>query len=233
MKFSGGFRTAYWLGLIAILSWFLLLRMDDAVAGRATAADTVVFGIWIALLLAPLFSEIELLGIKLKQEVEKAKDEIKREIVALKTEITSAIEVRTNISPNIYLTAPPDAQLPAIARDVRRAVALESSAIGGATRSATVHGIDGDTLFLVAVRRDLEVELRRIVEQRDLPRPDRPLSGVQLVRLLGQAEILGPDLVRAVRDLYAICSPAVHGEAVSAAQLALVRDLGPDVLGVL
>jgi hypothetical protein len=233
VRFSRGFKVAYWLALIAMLSWFLSLRLADAIAGRATAADTLVFAIWIALLLAPLFAEVELLGIKLKQEVEKVKEEVKRDIASLKAEITSAIDVRTNISPTFYLTPPPDTQIPAIAQEVRRAVASEGVEPGAGSRGPTFHGLDPDTLFLIATRRNLEMELRRIAEGRELTVSDRPMSGAQLVRLLSQAEVIGPDLARAIRDVYSICSPAVHGEPVSQPKIDLVREVGSDLLAAL
>lgn len=235
MKFSPGFKIAYWLGLVCVLAWFLLLRLADAVAGHASGFDALVFIVWIALLLAPLFSEIELLGIKFKQEVEKAKEDIKREIVSLKTEITSAIDVRANISPNFYLSPPPDAQLPIIEAQVKRAVEQALAAAHAPPQVVDIPGrqVDENVNFLFQTRRDLEIELRRIARERQLPTSDRPLAGIQLSRLLSQAEILEPDLLRAIRDVYAVCSPAVHGEAVSDAKVAFVRDVGPGLIKVL
>jgi hypothetical protein len=235
MRFSPGFKIAYWLGLIGVLSWFLILRLDEAVAGHANTADALVFGVWIALLLAPLFSEVELLGIKLKQEVEKARDEIKRDILALKTDITSAIDIRTNVSPNIYLSPPPDSQLPTIELQIMRAVeqAFATRHAPSAPGETPGRPLDDDTIFLIATRRDLDIELRRIAKERRLATSDRPLAGIQLSRVLGQAEVLEPDLLRAIRDVYAVCSPAVHGEPVSTAQVAFVRDVAPSLLKVL
>ncbi len=101
-------RVIYWLSLIAALSWFLYLRMEDAIAGRATTADTLIFGVWIALLLVPLFAEVELLGIKLKQVVEQAakevKEDVRREIASVKQEVLTAISVKTNVTANVYLS---------------------------------------------------------------------------------------------------------------------------------
>jgi hypothetical protein len=235
VKFSRGFKIAYWLALIGVLTWFLLLRVTDAVAGHATAADTIVFAVWIALLLAPLFTEVELLGIKLKQEVEKAKDELKREIVALKTDITSAIDVRTHVSPNIYLSPPADAALPTIEAQVKRAVeqALASTHAPPSGDAEAVRQVDDDIVFLFRTRRDLEVELRRIAQERQIPLSGRPLGGIQMARALAQSEILEPDLERAIRDVYSICSPAVHGVPVTPAQVSFVRDVGPQLLKAL
>ncbi len=220
---------------MGVLTWFLVLRVDEAISGRATAADALVFGVWIALLLAPLFVEVELLGIKLKQEVEKAKGEITREIASLKADISSAIDIRTNVSPNFYLSPPPDAQLPTIEAQVRRAVqqALATRGPPPLAGHSRVPPVDDDVVFLFRTRRDLEIELRRLVRERQLPTSDRPLAGIQLSRLLAQAEVLEPDLVRAVRDVYSICSPAVHGESVSEAQVEFVRDVGPTLIQAL
>ena len=235
MKFSSGFRIAYWLGLVLVLTWFLWLRADDAIAGRATAADTIVFAVWIALLLAPLFTEVELLGIKLKHEVEKAKEELKRDIIALKSDLTSAIDVRTQVNPNIYLTPPADAQLPAIEAQVKRAVeqAFASRHTAPQPDAAAIHQVDDDVIFLFRTRRDLEVELRRIADERQLLTSGRPLAGTQLSRLLAQAEVVEPDLIRAAREVYSICSPAIHGEPVTPAQIAFVREVGPDLIAAL
>jgi hypothetical protein len=235
MKFSSNFKIAYWLGLVAVLTWFLILRLDEAVAGKAIASDIVVFAVWIALLLAPLFSEIEFLGVKLKQEVEKAKDEIRRDIISLKSDITSAIDVRTHVSPHIHLTPPPDAQLPAIEAQVKRAVdqALAARQPSPKDPAVAVSPVDDDVVFLFRTRRDLEIELRRIVRERDLQLHDRAMAGIQLSRLLMQAEVLEPQLLHAIREVYSICSPAVHGEDVTAAQIAFVREVGPGLIQAL
>jgi hypothetical protein len=235
MKFFSGFRTAYWLVLVGMLTWFLHLRLGEAVAGHANAADTIVFAVWVALLLAPLFSEVELLGVKLKREVEKAKDDIKREIVSLKTEISSAIDVRTHVSPNIYLSPPPDAQLPAIEAQIQRAVeqALATRHAVLPVEAPAVRPVDGDVDFLFRTRRDLEIELRRLARERQLPSTGHQMAGTQLARLLSQADVLEQDLLRAVREVYTICSPAVHGEDVTQAQVAFVRKIGPELVAAL
>src|SRR5258705_7897034 len=102
MKFSNGFRIAYWLSLVGVLTWFLGQRAEDAIVGRATLADTLVFAVWIALLLAPLFTEVELLGVKLKQAVEEARKEIKSEIASLRNEVSTAVSVRADVSPQFH-----------------------------------------------------------------------------------------------------------------------------------
>ena len=70
MKLPNWFTISWWLLLVGLLSAFLGHRYTDLAAGRAVPADIVVFVIWVALLLAPLFNEVSLLGITLKQQID-------------------------------------------------------------------------------------------------------------------------------------------------------------------
>jgi hypothetical protein len=76
MKIPFQLKAIWWLILVGALTFFLSARLPDLLSGKAAAADVAVFGVWMALLLAPLFSEVSLLGITLKNEIGKLKDEI-------------------------------------------------------------------------------------------------------------------------------------------------------------
>ncbi len=40
-------------------------------------------------------------------------------------------------------------------------------------------------------------------------------------------------IAHAIREVYAICSPAIHGEPVSDAQVAFAEDVGPELVAAL
>lgn len=50
-------------------------------------AKNIIFILWIFLLAFPLFSEMEILGIKVKKEVEKATEEVKESLKNIQTQI--------------------------------------------------------------------------------------------------------------------------------------------------
>jgi len=56
---------------------------------------------------------------------------------------------------------------------------------------------------------------------------------MQLVRALTQSGIIEPALEHAIREVYAVASPAIHAETVTPAQIAFVRDVGPSLVGAL
>jgi hypothetical protein len=105
MKLPLWFRILYWLLLVAVLGGFLFRRVDVLLAGNANAFDTLVLAVWVALLLVPLFSEVELLGVKLKQVVDEAKKEIKSDITALRSEVSTAVAAVASVTQHFHLNA--------------------------------------------------------------------------------------------------------------------------------
>jgi hypothetical protein len=93
--------------------------------------------------------------------------------------------------------------------------------------------VSNDIQFLFVVRHAIERELRRIASERQLELPMRRIAGMQLVRALAQAGIIEPSLEHAIREVYAVASPAIHAESVTPAQVAFVRDVGPPLVAAL
>jgi hypothetical protein len=154
----------------------------------------------------------------------------------IRTDVRSAVDVRTTVSPQFYIPAPvADTQLPQLEERVKSAVsaALEVHGINEKPRESHLT-VNDDVAFLFATRYNIEVELRRIAQGRDVSSAmGRPLPSFQLVRTLSQAEVLEPSLGNAIREVYAVCSPAIHGEHVTEAQVEFVKDVGPQLVAAL
>ena len=76
MKLSNWFKILWWIALLLLLSYAVYVRFPNFKTGNATAVDSLVLIIWFALALVPIFKEIELPGIKLKQEQEPPKNQL-------------------------------------------------------------------------------------------------------------------------------------------------------------
>jgi len=61
----------------------------------------------------------------------------------------------------------------------------------------------------------------------------RPVSFSRMVNDLVRAEILDPDLVYAIREVYSAASASMHGEEVTAQQMQFVRSNAPDLVRTL
>lgn len=216
--------------------------MPDMADGKANAADVAFFVLWLVVVLVPIFSEIKLGSlVELKQHIEQANEELKRdvreEIGELRIEVRSAVDVRANISPQFNFPTPPrDEQLPQIEQTIKAAIAQALQDVRAATpaKPALQGHVSESVTLLFQTRYAIEVELRRIAEINQFSLDDRrPISGLRLAHALAQREILPSSLINAIREVYAVCSPAIHGAPVTEAQVEFVRDVGPALIAAL
>lgn len=153
MKLPNWFKVIWWIALSAVVSAFLIFRCPDLVKGRAVPGDIFVFLVWTALLLVPVFQEVEFFGFKFKQEIEKAKEELKSEILSVRTELRN--EVRTTISPQFTVPLPPpDSQLADLEKRITQVINDAFAVNGTAAPSPTPAAVkvSEDVLFLFGTR---------------------------------------------------------------------------------
>jgi hypothetical protein len=225
-------RLLWWGGLLILLASFLGYgRVQALAAGEATPFDVVAFLALLALLLAPLVAEVNVFGLALKAEVEKLKTNVRTDLASLKAEITTALDVRNTFSPVIQFPAPAsDSVLNALESRVVKALnaALDAREVEAPLAAPT------ETQTLFGVRFNIERELRRIAEARDLGSfRGRPMPITQLTALLVEHGILTPDLGSAVREAYLITSRAIHAEHVTDSQRGFVKEVAPSLIAAL
>jgi hypothetical protein len=234
MKLPNWFKVIWWIALSAVVSAFLIVRCPDLVKGHAVPADIFVFFVWIALLLVPVFQEVEFFGLKFKQEIEKAKEELNSEILSVRTELRN--DVRTTISPQFTIPIPPpDSQLADVEKRITQVIKEALAVNGTAAPSPTpaVVKVSEDVMFLFATRYGLERELRQLAQERNLEIGRQRTGGLQLSRALVRAGIIAEPLDNAIREVYAVSSAAVHAEDITDAQVKFVRDVGPQLVAAL
>jgi hypothetical protein len=239
MKLPNWFRVAWWLLLLSALTCLLWLRHSALLGGTGTAFDTIAFVIWVCLMLAPIFAEIKIFGFEFKQKIEELKQHFDRQITTLRSDIQANVELRTQINPQFHIMQPPpDSQLPKLGEQIKFVLGHTYETIPHGTIFAAKpkqdEQIDPDVEYLFRVRRALEIELRRICLARvgDEDRCKR-YAGHQLVSSLRKLDVVGDDLADAVRKVYSVCSPAIHGERATPEQVRFVREVSPELLSTL
>jgi hypothetical protein len=237
VKLPNWFKITWWIALVLIITEFLYKRYPDLIAGHAAPVDLFAFGIWVALLLVPLFSEINFLGIKLKQEVEDLKRFVAAQIIDVRNDIRNTVDVRTTVSQQFTMPSP-DSQLPKLEEITKAAVAEALAAYGLKPENVGTEKpqVPPDTAFLFTTRYQIEMLINRIIISRQLAPmsvTSRPLSFSEQVRLLVQAGLIEPRLERAMREVYAICSQAIHGREVSSAKGSFVKDVSSELIAAL
>ena len=235
MKLPNWFKILWWVILCVCLFVVLYARVSAIQNGTATSVDAFLFLILFILLLLPLFSEFDLFGIKLKARIEEVKSEVKEQVTLLRNEIVS-VGVNTQFNPQIHLAPPPDSKLPELEKKYQRI--LDELKLNRRSESLvdiqTELTVPADANYLFLVRYSIEKELRRIWRDRfdgDLQRRAIPVR--KILSYLRESELVDPALPGMVQEVYSVCSPAIHGEDVTQAQIEFVRDIAPDLISTL
>ena len=131
---------------------------------------------------------------------------------------------------------PPDSQLPDLEERIKLSVssALNSQGIKKDDFQETQINTPEAAQYLFNVRFNIEKELRRVWNDRfGQENTRRSLPLFQITKLLANSDLIPSDLIQAIREVYSVCTPAIHGENVSEAQLEFVKDIAPVLIETL
>ncbi|HAS8321868.1 TPA: hypothetical protein I7714_21005 [Vibrio vulnificus] len=233
MKNSENFKTIWWAILVLVLGFYLWDRYPTLSSGVSSSFDVVVFIIWIAICLAPIFQELNLFGFKFKQQIDDMKKDLNHQIAMMKTELKSSIEVSTANSNQIYFQSgavpPQDSEIPDLAEQVQRT--LKDMGISTAKPDSIDYGVDPVHVEMFKVRLAFENTLRNHSFVTDDPK--RKYSIGMMLSSLKNYSGISKEVISGVREVVSICNYAVHGEPLSDTQIAFVRDAAPGLLKAL
>lgn len=236
MKLPNWVKIGWWFILTGLASWLFYSRMPAISAGKTAPVDIFIFLVLAGLLLAPIFQEVSLFGLKFKQTIDDLKKSITTQLMDFKTDIQSTMNNTSNVNVMLPQAAPPDEQLPGIEQRIRTAVseALIQQGFSTAYRAdPETFQVDDKTDFLFRARHTIETKLRKIASRYTDLSNRRTVPVHQLSGVLVSQQLLHPDIASAIREIYSVCSPAIHGEPVTEAQVSFVRKVAPEVVDAL
>lgn len=235
MKFSNTFKIIWWIFLMLAIGSLFVWRLEDIGRGKAAPVDVFIFLILVALLLLPIFVEVEFFGIKLKREIEELKTQIKLQLGDLKNEIRNN-QVQT-INQNITGFGPPpkDEEIPELDAQIDRIVkkALKEFKVDEVTSAEYSIEVPSENLKLFQIRYNIEQELRRIwMMNIDNGRfSTKPLS--LIVKELSENKLIEKQLYYILREVLSVCNYAIHGEKVSKSQVDFVIKNAHEIIDLL
>ena len=218
---------------MVLVGYYLFGRYPQLVAGEASYFDAIVFLVWIGVCLAPLFQEIDLLGIKLKQQIRELKKDIEHQLSVLHTEVRSSIEVSNANSNQIFLQSvpvpPQDSEIP----DLSAAIKDQLSRMGIAQAEESIDSFEVDPIHveMFKVRLAFENLIRDFSGIDEKYR--RRFSVGRMLGDLRRYDAASDGVISGVQDVIAICNYAVHGEQLTDAQIKFVRSAAPGLLRAL
>ncbi len=239
--FSNNFKVIWWGVIVITLGFYFWQRFPDLSTGKTVTADMLVFIVWIAVCLVPFFNQFEFLGIKLKGQIDEVKKELQGQINSLKSEINNNnnVDVKPNVSPNFWVGNQPapasDEKLLELESKLDKIITATEAGFGYEVKSHSkpLHGISPDILFLFETRYQIETGIRKLVKLSGSNAIKRPFPISKVIYQLVEEELFPPDLASLVREVYSICTPAIHGENVKSTQIDFVRKAAPELISVI
>lgn len=212
------------LGLSSAYVWYYrfdIYEMDEL------NVRNLVFILWLILLLLPLFSEMELLGVKIKKEVQKETEEVKGMLQNLQMQVNQ-LHMTNSVANNINLnntTLPSEQKIEELLKSVTELQASYPNF--GAETKVSISEEEDKNVYLFKVRLDIETSLREMCEK--IGHTER-MPIFRMMQLLNHAEIINGVTCELINQVNKIANRGVHGEIVSAEYLDFVKKTYPEIM---
>lgn len=207
----------------SIYVWYYRLEICEL---STFNAQNLIFIVWIILLIFPLFSEIEFMGVKVKKEVEKAKEEVKSSLQSIQSQIVQ-LQLNNSIATNInlgYGTLPSEQKLEELLQIVRNMQNLQPNI--DSTKSASQIQEDDKTVFLFKSRLGIETALRELCEKLGY---EEKIPIMRMAQMLLKAELINGMTCDLISQVCKIANRGVHGEIVSNEYIRFVKETYPEI----
>ena len=221
-------KNWWYLVLLSVSTIYVFIYRFEIYTLAGINAVAVGAILWVILLLLPLFSEFEFLGIKLKKELEKVSNDVKTSVDEVKNQI---IQMRFNNSQSIdinLLQSPlPDKQE---TRRLESEVEQLQTSNRKAPSSAEENEVPKETIFLFKVRLRLEKILLDLCEKTDYKGSRNVPNMLQHIL---RCQLISYDIYNLTLQLIKIANRGVHGEIVDNEYLSFSEKTYPVIISKL
>ena len=244
MKFKGKIisylKNNWWyLILLSLSTIYITYYRDDIYQLEKLNAKNLIFIVWLVLLLFPLFSEMELFGLRLKREIDKAKAEVKENLNDLRMQI---MELRISYSNANTINfgsdfLPNEHKLKKLIEEFITKSNSKSDNYGETSTISNIEeskGVPSDidfevteeSIYLFKVRLMLEKILADLCEKTNY---NSNKSIHEMVRHLYRCELINCKIVDLINQIIKIANRGVHGEIVSSEYIDFIKKVLPEL----
>ena len=208
---------------------FAIEKLDDA------SMLSTVFIIWVILLVLPLFSEMEFLGVKVKKEVkkavEKSNEEVKASLDNLQ-QIVSQIQVSNSVAPQFTINSgslPSEERIDNLIKEIRL---LNEQNTNKQTEKQDKVNIPTQNIELFKMRYGIEVKLNDALDLIGYNGKNH-ISLIQSANYLSQQGVLDPTSTDLLIQVVRIANRGVHGEIIGQKYLDFASEAYPKIIDAL
>ena len=212
--------TQWWYILLLIAgSVYTWTYRNDINQVSELNAQNLIFILWLALLFFPLFSELEIGGVKVRKELEKTREEVKDSIGELKYQILDMKVFNANSNTFVVNNQP----LPS--KD--ELSAMKEVDVYDTSNVASMEHLfktPEENIYLFQVRLSIEQQLAALCK---LFQYEERRTVYSLVNFLVRKEVLDFKTANLIREVNNIANHGVHGEIVDDEYIRFVKESYP------
>ena len=212
-----------WWYIILFLtsSGYLFTQRSNLWDLTVLTVPNLIFYLWIILLVFPLFSELEVMGIKVKKEVEKATKEVKAEISDLRLQMMD-VKIGNSMSLSVYSGDAPTRE--EVSEINKASVVREKDTKDNSLVVDEI--VSEDAVYLFKVRLTLEKALSSLCGQLYAGTTNTN----QMLAYIVTNGLLEKKTADYLRQIFTICNRGIHGEIISEEYMKFVKNILPSVL---
>lgn len=212
-------KKKWWYLILLILSSvYVFCHWHEIDQLSQLTVQTLIFILWIVLLVLPLFSEIEIGGVKLKREIERARSETKEAINELRMQV---MDLKVSNS-NTFVFNPPLASKGGL-EDLEK---NRPDIPNDIPKENLFRDIPDDAVYLFQVRLVLENLISALCEKFQYSGRKSLLS---MIHFLLRCELIDNNIAGLLQETIKIANCGVHGEILSNDYITFVKKVFPDV----
>lgn len=223
-KIKPALKKYWWYIILLIMSSvYVFVNWNDINKLNELNVRTVIFILWIALLVLPLFSEIEIGSVKLKREIEQTRADVKESVGELKHQILD-LKISNNNAMYVYNGQPLASKAELSQMQMNMNINDE-----GFEQSITDTklNVSDENIYLFKVRLDLEKQLSALC---NFFQYGERRSMYAMVQILTQHEVINRNTASLIREIINIANRGVHGEIVDADYILFVKRTSRNVI---
>lgn len=219
-------KRLWYIFVLVLSSSYVFYYRFEIYELKEINARNLIFLLWLVLLLFPLFSELEFLGVKIKKEVAEATGEIKESVQQLHTQIAQ-LQVSNTVAANFSIGGgmlPTEEKMDQLLKLVQE---LKAKAGEDNLYQVKEESIPDKNVYLFKVRLQIEKSVRELISRFDVSGPT-PLSR-QLYTLL-RMQVISDNTFELAMQILKIANRGVHGEIISDEYISFVQKTYPELM---
>ncbi|MGL5592724.1 hypothetical protein [Cetobacterium sp.] len=167
-------------------------------------------------MIIPLFSEVELLGIKIKKEVENATKEVKSDIKNIQNQIMN-LNLNNSINFQVNGQLPNDKKIQYLEKEMKK----DPSNI---ENEMNFDNLNEEIIFLFKVRFEIEILLNEISEKVGF---NEKIPIIKNIQILKRIETIDNTTADSILEICKIANRGIHGEIIDKKYIEFIKQTYP------